>query len=326
MPEASELRLDRRDADQVARLAVELGNAYETAEDPELVDALPIHAHRLPTRLTTYLLALRRDLGPPAAVVRGVPVNDRAIGPSPLERRSAPDAGPAKAHAIVLLLLSAVLGDVFGWRTLQGGRLVQDLSPIPSEAQEKTGYSSKSTLDPHTEDHFHPARCDYLGLMCLRNPDRVPTNWCGLDDLELSADARRVLAEPRFLFMPDPEHVRHLDPAAERPWDEPAPVLFGGPDTPYLRLDAPFTRVAGDEREAAEALAALDEQASVRLRPAKLEPGDVLFVDNFRAVHGRSPFAARHDGTDRWLKRVNITRDLRRSRAYRPTAGSRVIT
>jgi L-asparagine oxygenase len=323
--EAAELRLDRQEAHEVVRLAVELANAYETAEDPELVDALPIHVRRLPSRLTTFLLALRRDLGPPAYVVRGVPVDDAAIGPSPLERRSAPETGPAKPQAIVLLLLSAVLGDVFGWRTLQGGRLVQDLSPIPSEAAEKTGYSSTSTLDPHTEDHFHPARCDYLGLMCLRNPDRVPTNWCGLEDLELSTNARRVLSQPRFLFIPDPEHVRHLDPAAERPWDTPAPVLFGGRDTPYLRLDAPFTRVADGDDEAVDALAALDEQANARLRPAHLEPGDVLFLDNLRAVHGRSPFPARHDGTDRWLKRVNITRDLRRSRAFRSTANSRIV-
>jgi Fe(II)/alpha-ketoglutarate-dependent arginine beta-hydroxylase len=325
MAEATELRLDRREAHEVARLAVELANAHETVEDPDLVEALPMQVRRLPSRLTTFLLPLRRDLGPAAYIVRGVPVDDAAIGPSPLERRTAPETGPAKPQAIILLLLSAVLGDVIGWRTLQGGRLVQDLSPIPSEAGEKTGYSSNSTLDPHTEDHFHPARCDYLGLMCMRNPDRVPTNWCGLEDLVLSTDARRVLSQPRFFFIPDPEHERHLDPDVERPWDEPAPVLFGGRDTPYVRLDAPFTRVVDGDHEAAEALAALDEEANARLRPAHLEPGDVLFLDNFRAVHGRSPFSARHDGTDRWLKRVNITRDLRRSRAFRPTANSRII-
>jgi L-asparagine oxygenase len=323
--EAAELRLDGHEAHEVARLASELADAYKTAEDPELVDALPIQVRRLPPRLTTFLLALRRDLGPAAYIVRGVAVDDAAIGPSPLERHSGPETGPAKPHAIVLLLLSAVLGEVFGWRTLQGGRLVQDLAPIPSESEEKTGYSSNSTLDPHTEDHFHPARCDYLGLMCLRNPDRVPTNWCGLEDLVLSTDVRRVLSQPRFFLVPDPEHARHLDPDAERPWETPARVLFGGRDTPYLRLDAPFTRVTDGDLEAAEALAALDEQANACLQPAHLAPGDVLFLDNFRAVHGRSPFSARHDGTDRWLKRVNIARDLRRSRAFRPAANSRIV-
>jgi hypothetical protein len=35
-------------------------------------------------------------------------------------------------------------------------------------------------------------------------------------------------------------------------------------------------------------------------------------------VHGRKPFKARHDGTDRWLKRLDVTLDLRKSRAARP--------
>jgi enduracididine beta-hydroxylase len=50
-----------------------------------------------------------------------------------------------------------------------------------------------------------------------------------------------------------------------------------------------------------------------------------VFVDNYRAVHCRSSFAARFDGTDRWLKRVNVARDLRKSRNARATAASRVL-
>lgn len=56
-----------------------------------------------------------------------------------------------------------------------------------------------------------------------------------------------------------------------------------------------------------------------------LAPGDCVFIDNFRAVHGRKSFRARYDGTDRWLKRLNITRNLRGSRAWRPAADNRVI-
>jgi hypothetical protein len=39
---------------------------------------------------------------------------------------------------------------------------------------------------------------------------------------------------------------------------------------------------------------------------AALRPGQLLLIDNDVAVHGRAPFTARYDGTDRWLKRVNI--------------------
>jgi alpha-ketoglutarate-dependent taurine dioxygenase len=56
-----------------------------------------------------------------------------------------------------------------------------------------------------------------------------------------------------------------------------------------------------------------------------LLPGECLFIDNYKAVHGRSSFKARFDGTDRWLKRINIARDLRKSRSFRSAPASRMI-
>jgi enduracididine beta-hydroxylase len=56
-----------------------------------------------------------------------------------------------------------------------------------------------------------------------------------------------------------------------------------------------------------------------------LEPGDYVFIDNYRTVHGRKPFKARYDGNDRWLKRTNITKDLRKSRAARISCTDRLI-
>jgi alpha-ketoglutarate-dependent taurine dioxygenase len=56
-----------------------------------------------------------------------------------------------------------------------------------------------------------------------------------------------------------------------------------------------------------------------------LRPGEVLFVDNYRAVHGRQGFKPRFDGTGRWLKGLNIVRDLRKSRALRRGVEGRVI-
>ncbi|MBP2478023.1 putative NAD(P)/FAD-binding protein YdhS [Crossiella equi] len=48
-------------------------------------------------------------------------------------------------------------------------------------------------------------------------------------------------------------------------------------------------------------------------RPNEFGTGLAADEHNKRAVHGRRPFTARYDGTDRWLRRINITADLRRS-------------
>jgi hypothetical protein len=37
-----------------------------------------------------------------------------------------------------------------------------------------------------------------------------------------------------------------------------------------------------------------------------LRAGGMLLVDNRRSVHSRSSFAARFDGTDRWLRRMMV--------------------
>jgi L-asparagine oxygenase len=54
-----------------------------------------------------------------------------------------------------------------------------------------------------------------------------------------------------------------------------------------------------------------------------LEAGDLLVVDNAVSVHGRSPFPARYDGTDRWLQRTFVVADLAASATER---SGRVIT
>jgi hypothetical protein len=41
-----------------------------------------------------------------------------------------------------------------------------------------------------------------------------------------------------------------------------------------------------------------------------LADGDLLVIDNDHAVHGRTPFIPRYDGTDRWLKRALVVTSL----------------
>jgi hypothetical protein len=104
----------------------------------------------------------------------------------------------------------------------------------------------------------------------------------------------------------------------------PVAVLFGDPARPYIRADPYFMDTPPDP-DAARALDHLIAEMDHHIQPVILEPGDYLFLDNHKVVHGRQPFSARYDGTDRWLKRVNITKDLTKSRHYRQPSSPRVI-
>ncbi|NBE51941.1 TauD/TfdA family dioxygenase [Streptomyces boluensis] len=106
---------------------------------------------------------------------------------------------------------------------------------------------------------------------------------------------------------------------------EPVAVLFGAADSPYLRIDPYFMRCVDNDSEAEQALKELVTELERVQQDVVADAGTLLVVDNYLAVHGRRAFTARYDGTDRWLQKSVITRDLRRSRAARDSAAGRIV-
>ena len=233
------------------------------------------------------------------------------------------------------MLLAAGVGEVFGYATLQQGNLIHHLLPIQGEEQEQSGHSSTTTLDWHSEDAFTTARCDFLVLMALRNHQGVGTLYAPasvLDELD-SAD-REILSQPRFVVRADDEHLKNVQAASDARLEsihDPerritmTPILHGGIDLPHLVIDRVFMAARDGDEEASGAFARAVMAIDRHIQAVPLAPGDVFVIDNHRAVHGRAPFNARYDGSDRWLLKVSVTRDLMKSRSYRETAISRVV-
>jgi Fe(II)/alpha-ketoglutarate-dependent arginine beta-hydroxylase len=212
--------------------------------------------------------------------------------------------------------------------------------PIREHRYEQIGTGSEQEITWHNEDAFHPCRGDYVALMCLRNLDRIPTTIASIDVLDLGDEIMNVLFEPRFIIRPDYSHSKEFATAGDdsdinahatfRQIDkrskelEKVAVLFGDRNSAYIRID-PYFMETPDDMEARFALDTLNAMIDQILNEIILESGDFCFIDNYKAVHGRRPFKARFDGADRWLKRLNITRDLRKSRGLRATSLSRII-
>lgn len=315
-------------------------------DDAALLDRLTVYAQELPRgiRLQANHFRLHEPAG--GCVFTGFRVDDEAIGDTP-DGWGAADldgAGRTAREDLYLLLCAALLGDPVAWATQQDGRLLHDVIPIKGHELEQINSSTKAPLWWHTEDAFHPYRAHYVGLMCLRNPDAVETTYAAFDDLELEQEVVRTLSEPRYVIRPDESHLpknRGESSSTDAPadllersfaWVEEmaaappkTPVLFGDPRAPYGRLDPYFMDRVEDDPEAMAAFDTFVKEIDDKLTGVVLAPGDALFIDNYKSVHGRKPFAARFDGRDRWLRRVNVTRDLRQSRAARAGAGARVI-
>ncbi|HEX8189478.1 MAG TPA: guanitoxin biosynthesis L-enduracididine beta-hydroxylase GntD [Pyrinomonadaceae bacterium] len=337
----SRLILDTTEVSAVRALLSELTSQYRSAEDEGFLRDVAVLAHELPLRVRRFLNDFKHlEPASGVCVISGYPLDDAALGPTPEHWKARGDISPTLAEEMLFILCASLLGDVFGWATQQGGRLIHEVLPIKDDEDEQMGTGSKQTIWWHNEEAFHPYRSDYVGLMCLRNRDRVPTTYASVDMLELDDEVTRKLFEPRYTIMPDDTHTavnnwrdggagdalkaahRRLEEMLNNPQQQP--VMFGHPGSPYLCLD-PYYMPRPDEGDSLRALDALTREIDAKLSEVVLQPGDILFVDNYRAVHGRKSFRARYDGTDRWLKRVNVTRDLRKSRDSREASSSRIV-
>jgi Fe(II)/alpha-ketoglutarate-dependent arginine beta-hydroxylase len=319
----------------------ELAASFVSVEDHDLLAKLSVYAHELPRSLRSRLNAFRLCESSAAVVVSGFPVDEDRIGPTPPNWGGQVDPVCTFPEDAFFMLCASLLGEPFGWATQQGSRLLHDIVPIRGHEELQLNSASTARIWWHVEDAFHPFRAEYLGMMCLRNPDRVATTYAPVTSVKLAPDVVEVLFQRRFVIRPDESHqieadsdlagggalVRRSYERVGRMRDEPTriAVLFGDPEAPYLRLDPYFMDRTPDDPDAEAALQALCTELDRALTEVALLPGQVIFVDNYRAVHGRNPFRPRYDGRDRWMKRVNVTRDLRKSRELRSGPAARVL-
>lgn len=290
---------------------------YGTVENPELVRETAEIAKNLPDELISACEIDPDGIG--FHVISGFEVSDASIGPTPAHWK---DANPlATAHwDVLMVLLAKVYGVPFGWVGQQQGRLVNNIVPSLGHEYEQAGASSATLLEPHTEDAFHPGRCHFLLLAGMRNPDGVATTLSSVRDVELAPAEWIVLANPTLPILPDTSYEANRAVADSVPVD-----LAGSPavatvwvrdDGVCLRYDPAYTPLDDAPRQYRQAYAHLTAELVRKRHTVVAKPGDLLVIDNDIVVHGRVPFTARYDGTDRWLKRINVRVPGR----YRPAA------
>ena len=285
-------------------------------DDDQFVDAAADASHSLAPELVDALDAFAADPGPSGAmVIRDVPLGRIPATPATPITPTAKD----RKSELALLALATKLGEPVGYAPEHGGSIVQNLVPTRGDVGRQTSTSSGVDLAFHTETAFHPFLPRYLLLLCLRGDPAAATTLASVADVLPALDSETIatLRQPLFRTAVDESF------GGERgvPHGPRRPVLGGPSDRPWLCWDEELT--SAETPEATRALASLQAAVAERHRSIVLAEGDLLVVDNTRCVHGRSPFDARFDGTDRWLQRTFVVADLAPSAADRV---GRIIT
>jgi hypothetical protein len=205
----------------------------------------------------------------------------------------------------LFLQLSRHVGDVFGYSDLQNGKLVQEIFPIFKDRNKQLG-SGSVHLELHTEDPALPYRADVLGFLCVRNDDKVPNLLSCPDFSAVDATLKHRLTETRYTILSDrPSTIEYKPTALE------TAVLQESPTEGYGFIYDPvyvdYSKMSHCEELDFKDFIKLVESATFDL---SMNEAQVLFINNYKCAHGRPQFTPKYDGTDRWLKRVQISKDV----------------
>lgn len=314
--------LSARDRARLKQASREVA-AHEVVTDTEsFVLEAQLCVARLSLGLRRTLLTFRR-FGDTSGglLVRSIPLGQVPPTPAKAQPRGLVTSEAAAAMSVLL----AGLGEQYGFRPEFGGRIIQNVLPVRGFETEQISLGSTVDLECHVEMAFSAYRSDYVALLCLRQDHNgvAGTTISSIDGMLPILDPAviRTLRQPRFRTRVDAS-FRAGDDLPGDVWVDPICVLDGPPERPHLRVD--FAETEGTDQTAQVALRALRAAADRTRIVVQLRAGDLLIVDNHRALHGRTPFKPRYDGADRWLLRSFVTKDLRRSERVRH-ADTRIV-
>ncbi|GAA4834575.1 TauD/TfdA family dioxygenase [Kitasatospora terrestris] len=317
---ARTLRLELTGPERAAirQLAGELaGTAPALLDDHDWLAEARRLSCRLPLRLLEGLRELRQDSGRGLFVLAGLPIDVGTLPNTPTVAGSVERL--PRLPAAVAMLLGQQLGEVVAYRDEKQGALVQNVVPVSSLAHTQSNAGSVQ-LELHNENAFHPHRPDLIGLLCLRtdHEGRAGTLVASI------RDALALLTEDELALLRAPRFVTEAPPSfGAGGATEPHPLLGGSPTDPDIRVD--FNATAGLDDEAGGAMAGLGAALLASASSLVLRPGEMVFIDNRLVVHGRTDFTPRYDGRDRWLHRIYVHLDSRRSAGSRTGRGPVLI-
>lgn len=316
MDDSHTIILTDRERDEIQAIIVELPQINATHLDNNvLLTQIALASQRLPKRLARLLIDFRRRanrLG--TLLIRNLPT-DPILPSTPSDGRVS-FAKMTSTSEYSLLMTMLYLGEPIAYKDEKEGALIQNVCPVAGheQKQENTG---AVFLEFHTENAFHPFKPDFVGLVCIRSDhDRVAktlTTSIYMALPSISDELIALLREPIYRFRLVSSFTGDVDKVVYSP---KLAILTGSTLTPDMCYD--FHAVEAIDPRGYSALKALQTALENSVVEVALLPGDLIIVDNRVVAHGRTSFQPRFDGLDRWLQRMYVVQDFRRSQFARP--------
>lgn len=269
-----------------------------------------IFTRTLPAELRNALYEMRCAPNPPGVIIlNNMPV-DALLPPTPQNGHWAPDAGTRVAESCVLGV-SSLLGEPFGFAA-EKASLVHHVVPVRSAASELSN-QGKVELPWHTELAGLPHRPHFLILFGLRS-DHSRQAYTRVADVRpalerLSRRDRAELRKAQFRSRLPVPYLRTAKDEAAR-WSAPHAVIVGDDNSPEARAATYGGSTQADSAAGERALEGLSAAMDKVEQAVLLDRGVMVIVNNAVAMHKRTAYEPRYDGTDRWFLRTYIADSL----------------
>jgi L-asparagine oxygenase len=255
-------------------------------------------------------------------------------------------------------MLLHIAGEMIAYEGEGYGRIFQDIVPMRNMANNQTSLGSNIELEIHTEQAFSDLRPDILSLACLRGDKEAFTHILPVSRIleNVSPTTFNVENTESAVAFPLKKRRRVVDLNVERGKEEsllyeplwktsvdlsfqlqtqefekglirgPFAILERKGESPsdiHLLFDQDL--MIGETEEANTLVSKIVDIYYHHRILHNLKSGEILLIDNRRAIHGRSAFHPRYNGYDRFLIRGFATLDFKKSEYARDSKNNRVI-
>jgi L-asparagine oxygenase len=205
-----------------------------------------------------------------------------------------------------------IMGTMVSYEAEGYGNLFQDVVPVKSMLNQQASTGSNFELEIHTEQAFSQLRPDILSLSCLRGDPNAFTYILHVESIlrNMTEHEIALLKQPLWKIGVDLSFKINENEFIEGNIRGPFPILQCTEDNPIFVFDQDLMFGITEESQSL-----IDKIVSIYYRERNsynLTPGDIIFIDNNTAVHGRSSFFPKFDGLDRFLIRSFLVFDYER--------------
>ncbi|NDA89605.1 MAG: oxygenase [Alphaproteobacteria bacterium] len=253
-------------------------------------------------------------------LIQGIPIQPDTIPKTPEGNQY--KLGETTTLAKIQAILVSAIGDMIAYEAECYGNLFQDVVPLRTMEKAQTSLGSNTELEIHTEQAFSKLKPDILSLACLRGDPDAFTHIFPVQTIlnNLTTEENALLREPLWYTGVDLSFKLNNNEFIDGDLRGPMPIISGSPNDPILIFDQDLMIGTTEEsKEMIKKIINIYYQKKIR---HNLKQGEIILVDNNRAVHGRSAFKPKYDGEDRFLIRCFATFDIGKSEYARDNSKS----